>query len=456
MKVQAKQYTFFNSLFILLILAHYFISVGVADNQTPLNSFTLIYSGNLNGELEPCGCAEETDLGGIKRRASMIQTLRKENPGMFLITSGGLISSESPRDKLKSEYILKGIATMKYDAIGVQWRDLAYGKEFIKNNSFATSLATLPWVASNWQNDSFVKQDVIQRGNIKLTFFSWLDPKKSPQQQMQGKHQTVNNDKAALAKLIKKAKMANSVTVLATTLTLEKALKQISLEHVDILLIRSAHEVYGEPTMHKSTLVLQPGSRGMRLGKVDIKLNEKNDIDQFEHKIIRLPDTIQDAANLTQWYDEYNAKVKEAYLKKVALRKEQETGKSPFAGEETCKTCHIKEHKIWQTSKHASAFEQLEAVNKAFDPDCIGCHSVGFEKKGGFIDSAVTANLLNVQCESCHGASSEHANSDGKTKVSNHNWSREKMCAQCHVGSHSPGFKTEDYWPRIIHGQAAN
>ena len=62
MKVQAKQYTFFNSLFILLILAHYFISVGVADNQTPLNSFTLIYSGNLNGELEPCGCAEETDL----------------------------------------------------------------------------------------------------------------------------------------------------------------------------------------------------------------------------------------------------------------------------------------------------------------------------------------------------------------------------------------------------------
>ncbi|NOX42670.1 MAG: hypothetical protein GXP19_02910 [Gammaproteobacteria bacterium] len=439
----------------IIFFSLYSINICLADNQTPQeqqNKFTLIYSGNLNGELEPCGCAEETDLGGIKRRASMIQTLRKENPAMFLITSGGLITSESPRDKLKSQYILKGIATMNYDAIGVQWRDLAYGEEFLKNDT----LTTLPWVASNWHNDNFDKQLFIMRNNIKLAFFNWLDPKNSPQQQMQGKHQSVSDNINTLTELIKKAKDNNAVTVLSTTLSLKKALKQIPLDHIDVLLIRSAHEVYSEPQLHKSTLVLQPGSRGMRLGRVDIKLNKKNKIDKFKQEVIRLPDSIADAAYLTQWYDQYNAKVKEDYLKRVAIRKKLETGESQFAGENICKTCHAKEHKIWQASKHASAFEELEAVNKAFDPDCIVCHTVGFEKTGGFIDSTVTANLLNVQCESCHGASREHANSGGKTKVSNHGWPKEKVCAQCHVGSHSPSFKVDSYWPKIIHGKASS
>jgi len=440
---------------VIIFFSLYSINICLADNQTPQeqpNKFTLIYSGNLNGELEPCGCAEETDLGGIKRRASMIQTLRKENPGMFLITSGGLITSESPRDKLKSQYILKGIATMNYDAIGVQWRDLAYGEEFLKNDT----LTTLPWVASNWHNDNFDKQLFIMRNNIKLAFFNWLDPKNSPQQQMQGKHQSVSNNINTLTDLIKKAKDNNAVTVLSTTLSLKKALKRITLDDVDILLIRSAYEIYGEPQMHNSTLVLQPGSRGMRLGRVDIALDTKNKIASFKHKIIRLPDSVPDATYLANWYNEYNTKVKENYLKKVAIKKQLATGTSPFAGDETCKTCHPREHKIWQDTQHASAFEELEAVNKAFDPDCIICHTVGFEKTGGFIDSTITTNLLNVQCESCHGASRKHVASNGTTKVSNHDWQKEKMCAQCHIGSHSPGFKFKDYWLKIAHGKTSD
>lgn len=441
-----------------IFFALYSMNVCFADSNTKLstkkgvqNNFTLIYSGNLNGELEPCGCAEETDLGGIKRRASMIQTLRKENPGLFLMTSGGLISSESPRDKLKSTFILKGIATMNYDAIGVQWRDLAYGEKFINSG-----LTTLPWVSSNWHNDHFDKQRRIERNGMKLAFFNWLDPKKSPQQQMQGKQQSVNNNKNALTKMIKKAKNEHYVTVLSSALTLNKALKQISLKHVDILIIRSAHEVYSEPKLHRSTLVLQPGSRGMRLGRVDITLNKKNKIGKFTHQVIRLPDSIIDAPNLAQWYDKYNARVKEDYLKRVAVKKKLSTGKSAFAGEEICNSCHAKEHKIWQGSKHASAFEQLETVNKAFDPDCIGCHTVGFEKKGGYIDLSVTANLLNVQCESCHGAGREHADSNGKIKVSHHDWPKKKMCMQCHVGSHSPRFELDNYWTKISHGAVSD
>ena len=430
----------------ILILSFACFSAHAVFADTPQQNITLIYSGNLNGELEPCGCAEETDLGGIKRRATIIQSLREKQPEIVLITSGGLLSSESPRDRLKGEYILKGISMIKYDAVAIQWRDLAYGTEFIKK-------AALPLVSSNWHDDTFAKKQFIQRGKLSLAFFNWLDPKKAPQRQMQGEHQVVDNNREALSKSLAQAKKDHAITILSTTLSLKKARKRFSFDNIDILLLRSSHEVYGEPQMINSTLVLQPGSRGMRLGRADISIDTRNKISSYRHEIIRLPDSVPDAANYADWYTEYNAKVKEDYLKRVEIRKKLETGESPFAGEEVCKTCHAKEHKIWQDSKHAQAYEELEAVSKAFDPDCIVCHTVGFEKTGGFIDSAVTANLINVQCESCHGASREHASSGGSKPVGNHQWPNEKICAQCHVGSHSPGFKFKTYWPKITHGK---
>src|SRR3990170_6934905 len=116
---------------------------------------SIVYSGNLDGELEPCGCSAEGDLGGIRRQATLVQQLRAENPDLFVISSGGFLSSESANDRLKSEYILKGIATLGYDAIGVQWSDLSYGPEFLETTP-------LPWTASNW----IAKDDIQSQRSI--------------------------------------------------------------------------------------------------------------------------------------------------------------------------------------------------------------------------------------------------------------------------------------------------
>ena len=412
-----------------------------ASPQT--GQFTLVYTGNLNGELEPCGCAVETDLGGIKRRATMIQSLRDETPDLFLLSSGGLLNSNAPRDKLKGLYILKGMATMNYDAIGVQWRDLAYGSEF-------TQQEKLPWVNSNWYDDSFKKIKQVKHNNINFSIFNWMDPRKAPQRQMLGEHQSVTKNTDHLKQQLSQSHKNNRLNVVLSTLSLKKARKHLPLDLIDILFIRTVDEEYGQPKLEQRTLILQPGTRGMRIGKIDIKLNN-NRISHFKQDVFKLPDSIADAAYLTPWYTEYNARVKENYEKSVAIKKLMRTGQSPYVGEQTCKSCHSSQYKIWKQSKHANAFEQLEAVNKAFDPDCIGCHTVGFEKSGGYIDTKITAHLLNVQCESCHGAGKKHADSAGAKPVANAGWSKEKMCSQCHIGSHSPEFKLNDYWSRIAH-----
>lgn len=408
--------------------------------------FTLIYSGNLNGELEPCGCAEESDLGGIKRRATMVQRLRVQQPNLFLISSGGLLTSDAPQDRIKGEYILKGLATMGYDAVGIQWSDLAFGDKFVQE--FA-----LPWVASNWLSDKIPPLRLVERAGIRLAFFAWLDPQKSPQRQMTGVHKTVTDDPQAMLKAITKAKDEGAITVLATTLSLEQARAHIPLGRIDILLVRALDESYGKPQNIGNTLVLQPGTRGMRLGRVDVVVNSNNKIDGFRLDIMRLPPSVPDAPELAAWYDEYNDRIKEDYLRRVKIRKTLESGTSPYIGEESCQGCHAQEYQIWSQSKHAAAYEVLELVNKAYDPSCIGCHTVGFERPGGFADPVITSHLLNVQCESCHGPGRAHAGSGGAKPVGYNGWPRQKICRQCHIGSHSPAFKLEHYWPKIAHGR---
>ena len=426
----------------LILIAAFLVQTGCLGARE--KEFTIIYSGNLNGELEPCGCAEESNLGGIKRRATMIQILRAEQPDMFLISSGGLLSSESPQDRLKGEYILKGLATMDYDALGLQWSDLAFGSGFIQE-------LALPWVASNWLGDGIPPLRTVERAGIRLAFFAWLDPQKSPQRKMTGVQKIASDDAQTLVRAMAKAKGEGAITMLSTTLSLEEARQRISLEKVDILLVNAVNEKYGKPQKIGNTLVLQPGMRGMRLGQVDIVVNRKSKIDDFRFEVIRLPATVPDAPELADWYLEYLARGKKDFLKRSRIRKARVSGASPYIGEEACKSCHTEAYKVWANSKHAGAYEALKSVNKAYDPDCIGCHTVGFKELGGFADPVITSHLLNVQCESCHDHSRGHVNSKGAKPVGHAGWLPQKICNQCHVGSHSPSFEFEPYWRKIAH-----
>lgn len=403
----------------------------------------LVYSGNIDGELEPCGCNIEGNSGGILRHSTTLKRLRQAHPDLIALSGGGMLVSMVPQDKLTGEYILKGFAQLGYDAVAVQWNDLAYGLEFARRPD-------LPWVASNWTGDEFQARRVIERGGQRLTFFAWLDPAASPQAAMHGEHAPVSEDLEALARALKQARQ-QGLTVLSTTLSLDQARQTLPLDQVDILLIRAAYEEYGEPRLIDHTLVLQPGSRGMRLGKLALSLDADGRIEAFEHEVVSMPPAVADDPALADWYAQYNAEVKAAYLKRVELRKARVAGTSPFLGAEGCQSCHQGTHAIWRDSLHSDAFAKLERVNKAFDPGCIKCHVVGFDKEGGYIDLDATPHLANVQCESCHGAGRAHAESAGFEALANQDWRPQQMCAQCHVQKHSPAFDFDSYWPRIQH-----
>ncbi|MDH5179982.1 MAG: multiheme c-type cytochrome [Gammaproteobacteria bacterium] len=427
--------------FILLLCSLVPVAFTAAAEDNPV---TIVYTGNLDGELEPCGCSKEGDLGGIRRRATILTRLRETYPHLLLVSTGGLLAADYSTDTIKNKYILQGIAQMHYDAIAVQPQDLSFGSQLLADTP-------LPWVSRYEKAKPFRYSRRIQRNNLHLHIFSWM----SIPPQATGMHaadkQTQILDNTTLLTRMHTAKQQGDLVILATDSLLADITKQLKLTDVDILLIKSRHEQFGEPQKVGHTLVLQPGSRGMRLGLLRLSLDHTSRIRAFQHEVIPLPPSIPDSPAYAQWYKDYNEEIKQDYLRRVELRKASESGVSPYAGAEKCRTCHATAWQVWQQSRHARAFKSLRRVNKAFDPNCIGCHVVGFEKPGGYIDDLITEHLTQVQCESCHGAAGQHVKSGGTTPVAQKGRLTEKVCRQCHRGSHSPSFSLEKYWPKVAH-----
>ena len=423
------------ALFCLALLA---IPTGLA--ATPL---TLIYSGNLDGELEPCGCTAETDYGGISRRATYLDGLRAEGIDPVVITTGGLLTADIGADRIKARFILSGLEALDYDGVGIQWPDLVYGREFIDKH-------TLPYVSSNWADGSLPTSQPVTRDGRRLRLFQWLDPATSPLAAMPGQQRQVDNDTGALAAVLATARAQGETTLLMTTLPLERAQAELPLDDVNLLLVAATAENPGEIRRVGPMLVLSPGTRGMRLGRVDLDLAADGSVAGWQSSTVELTDSVPDAARLADWYAAYNDALREDYMRSVEARKARASDGSPFTGNGACAICHQGAATAWAASRHAGALDALEQVGKVFDPNCVVCHSVGFGKDGGFLAMDETPTLANVQCESCHGPGREHVATAGESYPGKRVAS--EACASCHHPNHSPAFVYSDYWPRIVHG----
>ena len=141
-----------------------------------------------------------------------------------------------------------------------------------------------------------------------------------------------------------------------------------------------------------------------------------------------------------------------------------------YVGSKKCRTCHMKEHKSWATTKMANAFDTLKPGERAeakaaagldpdkdytTDPECLPCHVTGYGKQGGFTSIEETPHLAGVGCEACHGAGGTYLKPQYKS-LKNKEYKKadivavglvdqvgEAQCTPCH-NADSP-FVAEDF-----------
>ncbi|WP_428267485.1 UshA-like (seleno)protein [Haliangium sp.] len=132
-------------------------------------------------------------------------------------------------------------------------------------------------------------------------------------------------------------------------------------------------------------------------------------------------------------------------------------GTAGYAGAEECSYCHAEAIEFWHKTKHFQAWETLEARDKQFDYECIGCHVTGWDRPGG-ANLAVNEHLRDVQCEVCHGPGSLHIEADGEDSPKTVTRTPpETLCVGCHNHEHSDTFDYAAYLRDVTgpgHGEA--
>ncbi|HUU26325.1 MAG TPA: FlgD immunoglobulin-like domain containing protein [archaeon] len=141
-----------------------------------------------------------------------------------------------------------------------------------------------------------------------------------------------------------------------------------------------------------------------------------------------------------------------------------------------CGLCHSARAQEWSATGHAAMLERgLDGtLSSHYTESCIECHTVGYDTlavNGGFDDVASeegwtfpdslhegvfdsmvinyphTAQLANIQCESCHGPGSEHGGNPATIAVSYD----ASVCAYCHEDGSHHYFPTQ--WKNSGHGK---
>ena len=126
-----------------------------------------------------------------------------------------------------------------------------------------------------------------------------------------------------------------------------------------------------------------------------------------------------------------------------------------YLGSEACVECHARAAEVWRKSGHGHAFEVLVAMKADADPNCIGCHTVGFGALTGYRRELGAKQLVNVGCESCHGPGSTHVEQrrSGAPPAKNFRALGAGDCQKCHHGEFSRPFVWDAFWPLVRHGK---
>ncbi len=139
------------------------------------------------------------------------------------------------------------------------------------------------------------------------------------------------------------------------------------------------------------------------------------------------------------------------------------SGDFTYIGSQKCKMCHKGEKKgmvyeKWEKGPHAKALEILKKEGGETKPECLVCHTTGYDKGGYKIGDANAANFEGVGCESCHGPGSAYKKmsimKDKAQAIENGLIiPNEAVCKKCHneKSKDFKGFNYHEYVKKIDH-----
>ena len=437
-----------------------------APPAPPPDAIRLLISGSMHGRLEPCGCASGQS-GGLARR---VQHIAEQRSYDLLLEGGNLVETATELDLMKlltAATVLFGMPGHRYDALGVGAHDLA-----LPRDEWIAFLGEAPVVASNlavtsdgWRGVPFVEKQV--RGvavRVASFLLSLPEPLRAPAAAV-----TLVPVADAWAAALAGADAATRRIVLAHGTDAEIRALIPQLDPAPDLVV-GVDDTYVEPTptpaMVGGVPLVFAGIRGRVLLSLSLFREGGKPRAIGENVMLPASRTVPGGGgdpDVRAQILQHRHDVKELDVLARMVRQHPTANGAAYVGNAACKTCHEPEYAVWKASKHAHAWQTLVDAEKdptrygwpvTAYPDCVSCHVVGYAEQSGFVSGEQTPELVDVGCERCHGAGSEHVLSGGTAKLGIAGGvAPSLLCIQCHDFEQSPTFVYGERWPLIAHGQ---
>lgn len=234
-----------------------------------------------------------TTAGGLSRIAYIVNKLRKESSGNLLfMDAGDTFQGSGPAALSSGEAIIEPMNSIGLDlATPGNW-EIVYGKQRLME---ITDRLNYPLIASNivdeYTNKLIFDPYIIKIiDGIKIGVIGYTDPDVVERQPPSYSKGLIYRGKDVLQPLINRMKNDDKVdiVILLTHIGLPKAVNLAKeLHNVDILLSGDTHERTYEPINIGNTLVVEPGSFGSFLGRIDMYISQGKIIDK-EWELIEL------------------------------------------------------------------------------------------------------------------------------------------------------------------------
>jgi len=404
---------------------------------------TVFVTGNELGALKPCGCSGG-QLGGLDRRGTVLDAVSASK--RMTVDTGSFVQGDGEQDLIKFDILMEAYNRLDYDAVNLTEKDvdIAANRGLFDGGGLNFSLISPHAAGDANLSSAFTKQLKLTGTDVAVTVASF-DAAAAPPEQA--------------AELFANRPGAETANILILNTCDANVINSISrLDIADCLICPSESDepqLLSKPNIRP--LVISVGRYGKYLAQLQISPGDVGSRLNLSFSYVPVTEDLKPQDSLVELYKAYQQFVKHAGLLEKNPRLPLPNGLE-YVGSESCKSCHVDSHSYayekWSTKRHAHAYATLEDVGSQYDPECIGCHVVGYEYESGYVSEEKTPGLKNVGCENCHGPGSKHISSLGREKTT----FPMSDCTDCHTPEHSAGYgeDPQGYFEKIVHWREQN
>lgn len=411
----------------------------------------------------------------------MFKDLRAKPAPVLVCTAGDFYGTADIFNESKSHFVAQEMAALGYDAVGVGEMDLNFGLAALVRDArryhlpvvcanletTVDSLRVRPGKGSDRANrdadrlgTAFPPYVIVERGGVRFGFLGLLSPATKVARAMgeaaevKSLTYTISDPMTAARSLVPDLRKSCDVLVLLAHMGQDEAAEMVgNVAGVDFVVLGHdpQGQPLGEPVMVGETALVRATYQGMNIGELSINFDGKR-IEDYHNRIYPLVGSFRDDPDMVKKLDEFDEKnreeQKDLYARQQLRGADSGASGSRYLGVGTCQSCHADAFDVYMHTAHAHAYNTLASQFVHRDTNCVGCHVTGYGDKGGF--SGVRArgamlDLVDVQCEACHGPGSEHTRDGSYRERAIHS------CVKCHTENDDPDFNFDTDWPKVAH-----